>query len=239
MRIQNGRPCSGDMRRLRHLKWGEGAIIDGCDPRPLVAVERKSGGCAPRLPEPYETNEYGFACEWDDDLTDHLEYRERHVIDYADIARRVIFEGYFQFFEFLRVQVDPADADFRKYPYGGFPLEAFHPGVTLEVLKLRHVGVLTAMVKLGLFALTVATRSQVRSFQEEIQLALDVVVRSWRRAFAEQKPLSSDTPEYYGQAQFWIPPHDYTGSAGVIEAKSAPKLLAKPGSEPAAVHDWG
>lgn len=210
MSMRHGRYNSGDLRRLRHLQTGESSGSARYDSRPIVAVESRSGGFEPRRPDPFEIYEYGFSYNSDDDLTDHLMGRERHVIDYTEIASRVILEGYFQFFEFLRVEVQPADADFLKYPYGGFPPEAFHRGVTQDVLKLRHVGVMAAMVRLGALNLNEAARSKLSTVEEEISLALDVVARSWERAFAEQKSLPPGTPEYYRRAQFWLPPRIYT-----------------------------
>lgn len=203
---------SGNPRRLLCLRTDQSSGTRKSDPSPIVAVESRDGGCEPRHPDPFEVYDHEFYFREDEDLEEHLLDRESKV-DYTRIAHRVIFEGYFPFFEFLRVEVQPADADFQKHPYGGFPPEAFHHGVTQEVLKSRHAGVLAAMVRLGLLALSETTRRKLGTVQQEADLALAAVIRSWERAFAEQKPLPPGTPEYYRRGQFWLPPHIYTRPA--------------------------
>lgn len=213
MDSQFRRYASGNVRRLYRLRTDDYSSSTRGNVGPILAVESHSGGCEPRRPAPYEACTPDFHYEFDEQLTEHLLEQERDKIDHSEIARRVIFEGYFSFFEFLRVEVQPTDADFQKYPYGGFPPEAFHPGVTQEVLKSRHAGVLAAMVQLGLLALSESTRRKLGTVQEETGLALAAVIRSWERAFAEKKPLPPGTAEHYRRGQFWLPPHIYTRPA--------------------------
>ena len=231
------RPGSGDPRRLHQLRTNDHSTSTR-SAGPILAVESKRSGFAPRRLDHYEACETDFYYEFDEQLTEHLLDREREAIDHTEIARRVIFEGYFQFFEFLRLEVRPADADFCKYPYGGFPPKAFHHGVTQEVLKLRHDRVLAAMVQLGLSTLKEADRRRTGALDEEISLAFGIVLRTWNRAFAEQKPLPTDTLDYYRRAQFWLPPRVYAKPTRAIEAKPALKLLTGPAHKSLPADFW-
>lgn len=202
---------------------------------PVVAVKHK-GVFYPRVPELEET--YGSVTALSlRELENTWNFRETKF-SYDESVNLAVNYGIHSYYDLLKDTTRPSAEDMARNPFGGFPESAFHEGVTLRLLKRRHAGLLAAMVKLGLLADDSFTNGHRRTAQDDAAAALDSVDRMWRQAFAKREPLPPGTLRWFIDAQLWWPPHIYTGSAGVIDAKPTPKLLPKPKSEPRAVLDW-